>query len=44
MWRREVDQKMARLMNLRDTLPQEVIDNKTTMRIKFSFCLFVCLL
>jgi hypothetical protein len=24
MWRREVDQKMARLMNLRDTLPQEV--------------------
>ncbi|CAF3490469.1 unnamed protein product [Rotaria socialis] len=24
MWRREVDQKMARLMNLRDTLPQEI--------------------
>jgi len=24
MWRREVDQKMARLLNLRDTLPQEV--------------------
>jgi len=44
MLRREVDQKMTRLMNLRDTLPQEVIDNKTTMRIKFSFCLFVCLL
>lgn len=26
MWRREVDQKMARLMNLRDTLPQEVME------------------
>jgi hypothetical protein len=24
MWRREVDQKMARLMTMRDTLPQEV--------------------
>jgi hypothetical protein len=24
MWRRDVDQKMARLMSLRDTLPQEV--------------------
>ncbi|CAF4926093.1 unnamed protein product [Rotaria sp. Silwood1] len=26
MWRREVDQKMARLMNLRDTLPQEIFN------------------
>lgn len=24
MWRRDVDQKVARLMSLRDTLPQEV--------------------
>ena len=24
MWRREVDQKMARLMNLREGLPKEV--------------------
>ena len=24
MWRRDVDQKMVRLMNLRETMPQEV--------------------
>jgi hypothetical protein len=35
MWRREVDQKMARLMTLRDTLPQEV-KNKFS---KNFFCL-----
>lgn len=40
MWRREVDQKMARLMNLRDTMPQEV---KITRRISFRKDMTVCL-
>lgn len=35
LWRREVDQKMARLMNLRESLPKEVRRKIETNRIDF---------
>jgi len=37
MWRRDIDQKMARLMNLRDTLPQEVEDTEEFCFLKNEF-------